>query len=130
MERLERIFTAGQVILVKASSVGRRESTFVSIMTESIHSRILILQGDPIFGHKMAQELHKDRQSILGPVSDVSSVYKLLISELPNFAVIDASINKAEVERISLWTRIKWIGAASVVQNDSKVCRECFDGNT
>lgn len=68
---------------------------------ESIHSLILIVQKDANFGNIISQSLLKDRQNILGPTSDIKSAYKLISGVTPTFAIIDASISKTEIQRLS-----------------------------
>lgn len=70
-------------------------------MTDSIHSRILIVQNDSAFGHRLAQHLYKDRQTIFGPVGKVPTAYKLLVSDPPELAIIDASICENKIQRLS-----------------------------
>lgn len=70
-------------------------------MTDSIHSQILILQSDAAFGFQIAQQLYKDRHNVLGPVSKVISAYKILLNDVPDLALIDASIGEGDVNRLS-----------------------------
>lgn len=70
-------------------------------MSDSIHSSILIVQNDSAFGHRLAQHLYKDRQTIFGPVGKVATAYKMLVSDAPELAVIDASICEKQIERLS-----------------------------
>lgn len=70
-------------------------------MTDSIHSSILIVQNDSAFGHRIAQHLYKDRQVIFGPVGKVQTAYKMLVSDPPELAIIDASICEKQIERLS-----------------------------
>lgn len=70
-------------------------------MTETLHSKILIVQNDAAFGHRIAQHLYKDRQIIFGPIGRVSTAYKLLVTDTPDLAIIDASICSDQIERLS-----------------------------
>lgn len=70
-------------------------------MTETLHSKILIVQNDAAFGHRIAQHLYKDRQIIFGPIGRISTAYKLLVTDFPNLAIIDASICSVQIERLS-----------------------------
>lgn len=68
---------------------------------DTLPSRILILQKDPELGLKIAQHLYNDRHEVLGPVSKVTSAYRLLIETTPHLAVIDGSIGGKDIARFS-----------------------------
>ncbi|WP_026942968.1 hypothetical protein [Hellea balneolensis] len=70
-------------------------------MTDTIHSNILIVQNDAAFGHRIAQHLYKDRQVIFGPIGKVTSAYRLLVTDPPDLAIIDASICETQIDRLS-----------------------------
>lgn len=70
-------------------------------MTDSIHSNILIVQNDAVFGHRIAQHLYKDRQNVIGPITKIQTAYKVIVTDHPNLAIIDKSICKHEIERLS-----------------------------
>lgn len=62
---------------------------------------ILIVSPDMMFGMDVAKDLCPDGHRVLGPVSDLSEAYRLIIDDRPSIAVLDTDLDLEDITRLS-----------------------------